>query len=323
MRWMQLSEFSLIIPVYQVEDYLVECLESVFCQISADVQVILVDDGSTDGSGEICDQYAQKYPQVEVIHQRNQGVAAARNAGLAVAKGEYLLWVDPDDRVAENWFLAIEQIVKKEAPDLIVFDSVRFSEFEKKVERYGRRTGNVEKDIFVGDLLRDIRMLSGLPNKVFRRMAFQNVKFDTELQLLEDYMIMPLLLQRVNKIWYIPQALYEYRQRQTSLLHSWSPEKGSCCVELARSRQEKVPQCFKKSALIGTTVQAFFYCRTMALVSENAERDSFFQKCKLYIHTHLGEICFDANVPVIWKIKIVLFDKNILIPIVRYKARRR
>ncbi|MDD7662930.1 MAG: glycosyltransferase family 2 protein [Eubacteriales bacterium] len=320
---MQLPEFSLIIPVYQVKDYLVECLESVFCQIPADVQVILVDDGSTDGSGEICDQYAQKYPQIEVIHQRNQGVAAARNAGLAAAKGEYLLWVDPDDRVAKNWFLAIEQIVKKEAPDLIVFDSVRFSELEKKVERYGRRSGNVEKDFFVGDLLRDIRMLSGLPNKVFRRSAFQNLKFDTELQMLEDYMIMPLLLQRMNKIWYIPQALYEYRQRQTSLLHSWSPEKGLCCVELARTRQEKVPQCYKQSALIGTTVQAFFYCRTMALVSENAEQDSFFQKCKLYIHNHLGEICFDANVPVIWKIKIVLFDKNILIPIVRYKARRR
>ena len=87
MRWMQLPEFSLIIPVYQVKDYLSECLESVFCQIPADVQAILVDDGSTDGSGKICDQYAQKYPQIEVIHQRNQGVAAARNAGLAVAKG--------------------------------------------------------------------------------------------------------------------------------------------------------------------------------------------------------------------------------------------
>ena len=109
-------KYSLIIPVYQVKEYIVECLESIFCQIPAEVQVILVDDGSTDGSGEICDEYARKYPQIEVIHQENKGVAAARNAGLAAAKGEYLLWVDPDDWVSADWFCEIDKAIMHKIP---------------------------------------------------------------------------------------------------------------------------------------------------------------------------------------------------------------
>ena len=88
---------SIIIPVYNVEHYLAECLDSVLAQTYKNLEIILVDDGSIDGSGQICDNYAGKDSRIKVIHQTNAGVSAARNKGLKVAKGEYIGFVDADD----------------------------------------------------------------------------------------------------------------------------------------------------------------------------------------------------------------------------------
>lgn len=99
-------DLSLIIPVYNVERYLPMCLESVVQQGLEDYEAILVDDGSTDGSSKICDEYAARYPQFRVIHQENQGLALARNRGISEARGEYILFLDSDD------FLVPESIGK-------------------------------------------------------------------------------------------------------------------------------------------------------------------------------------------------------------------
>ena len=93
---------SVIVPVYQVEVYLEKCIESILKQSYKELELILVDDGSRDRSGEICDEFALKDPRVKVIHQRNQGVSAARNKGLAYASGEWITFVDSDDYVSEN-----------------------------------------------------------------------------------------------------------------------------------------------------------------------------------------------------------------------------
>ena len=95
---------SVIVPVYGVEKYLSKCIESLVKQTFKDIEVILVDDGSPDSCGKICDMYAEKYEQLVIIHQVNQGVSVARNAGLKIAKGEYIGFVDPDDWVAPEMY---------------------------------------------------------------------------------------------------------------------------------------------------------------------------------------------------------------------------
>ena len=93
--------FSVVIPVYNVKDYLEKCIDSVLAQTSDDTEIILVDDGSTDGeSGQICDRYAEKHPdQIRVIHQNNRGVSSARNSGIRAATGEFIVFIDGDDYI--------------------------------------------------------------------------------------------------------------------------------------------------------------------------------------------------------------------------------
>lgn len=117
--------FSVCIPVYNTSKYLDECLQSVLCQTESDYEVVLVDDGSTDGSGQICDRYAEQYPHIRVIHKENEGLMMTRRRGFQEAKGNYFLCLDSDDYWLSDQVLArIREMIEKDHCDLVVFDYV-------------------------------------------------------------------------------------------------------------------------------------------------------------------------------------------------------
>lgn len=124
-------KFSVIVPVYNVKNYLRQCLQSVLLQNFKDYELILVDDGSTDGSGALCDEYAKQYSQVNVVHQQNGGLSAARNSGVRVSRGEYILFLDSDD-----WWLSsssLERIARcANDSDLVMFDVQEVTPNSKK-----------------------------------------------------------------------------------------------------------------------------------------------------------------------------------------------
>ena len=108
---------SVVIPVYNVKDYLSHCLESLLSQTGVSLEIILVDDGSKDESGVLCDHYAAEYPFISVIHQKNSGVSTARNTGLQHASGDFISFVDPDDWFAPGAYLAMVQAMEKDESD--------------------------------------------------------------------------------------------------------------------------------------------------------------------------------------------------------------
>ncbi len=112
--------YSVVIPVYEAAAQVGRCVASWLSQTEKDLELILVDDGSADGSGKICDQYAEKDPRVHVIHQKNAGVSAARNAGMEAAEGEYLLFTDSDDYVAEDYLEKMASCQRESAADLVL-----------------------------------------------------------------------------------------------------------------------------------------------------------------------------------------------------------
>lgn len=124
--------FSVILPIYNVEKYLDRCVRSVLLQDFKDFEMILVDDGSTDGSSQICDEYSEKYDFIKVIHKENGGLSSARNAGLEQAQGEYVLWFDSDDWVEKNTLSLIYNSVKGRKADIVKFNYFRHIDDEVK-----------------------------------------------------------------------------------------------------------------------------------------------------------------------------------------------
>lgn len=136
---------SIIVPVYQVKDYIGECVESLLAQTYKNLEILLVDDGSMDGSGELCDEYARKDHRIRVIHQENQGLSAARNIGMNLAKGEFVAFVDSDDAVLPDYIKILYRLVSEYHADIAVGAYVKCPTKDLARVKKELSTANVDK----------------------------------------------------------------------------------------------------------------------------------------------------------------------------------
>lgn len=206
-------EFSVIIPVYNKEKTIARCLDSLLVQADGDVELLLVDDGSTDRSPEICDQYASQYSNVHCLHRENRGVSAARNAALDTACGTYLLFVDSDDYVAPGYFSVIRNALAGSACDLLSFSFTSVP--ETLGASAGRRSEAVtQRDTaaMFSDLLRR-QCLASLCDKCFRRSIVEqyNIRFLTSLKIAEDLTFVFTYMLHAVGILQIDNKLYFYK----------------------------------------------------------------------------------------------------------------
>ena len=165
---------SLIIPVHNVEKYLYECIESVICQTYTNLEIILIDDGSKDKSGEICEEYGKKDNRIIVIHQENGGVSSARNIGLEVAKGKYISFVDSDDYIEKTF---IEELYKKIKENDAQISMCGLNKIDDNNEILG--TYGYSKDFIDGrELLENKYIQDGyLWNKLYSAEIWKNQRF--------------------------------------------------------------------------------------------------------------------------------------------------
>ena len=300
---------SVILPVYNAEPWLEECVESIRASAGdcfGDLELLLINDGSTDASGAICTGLAEKYGNLRVFHKANGGVASARNMGLDNASGQYIAWVDPDDTVSPDWCGRIFDAIGQGEPDLIVMDSLRFSAGKETPEIYGRPAGFLDRDLFAEDVIRDLRMLSGMPNKVIKARVFDGCRFDTSLLILEDFALIPQLLERIKTVYYIPECLYRYRQHEGSLLHTAGAPLAFRAVRTALDQEAAVPPRFRSAAVTAAAMQAFRFCWNHYNVPEfGAEKDQL-RFCRKYIRHNLGTILRDPELSGSIKLKLLL-----------------
>ena len=218
---------SIVVPVYNIENYLESCVESLIRQTYKNIEIILVDDGATDSSGKICDFYAEKDYRVRVLHKENGGLSDARNKGAEMAAGEYLFFVDGDDRVSEK---LVEKAVEKGETlkaDMVIFD------FESVEEETGR------KDRYHFDLPEDRNFtLSEIPElllktpaawcRMYRRSFWEQsgIRYPERLHY-EDLATTPRLIYQAASIGYIGECpLYDYILRPGSIMRSGSFERS-------------------------------------------------------------------------------------------------
>lgn len=221
-----MPKFSLIVPIYRIEEYLPKCIESVLAQTYQDYELLLVDDGSPDGSGKICDAYAAKYPdKLRVIHQPNGGAGAARNHGIELSTGEYLLFVDGDDYLSDNLLEDLAAAIEKTDADLVMFGAA--------VERDGKSNGELHEDVPAETLFeveKEPKLFFGVMapwNRAYRRSLFtdNNISFATKVWY-EDIRVVTKILAVAKTAYRLPGAYYHYLQREGSAMNNKNSERN-------------------------------------------------------------------------------------------------
>lgn len=214
---------SIIVPIYKVEKYLPKCIESLIKQTYRDIEIILVDDGSPDGCPQICDEYAAKDSRIIVIHQKNAGVSAARNAGLDIAKGEYIGFVDPDDWVAPKMYEKMLDAIRENQADMVIcgYDYYSESGTVDEKRRYQIRETELisQKEVMrrFSDMPPTIR--HGVVNKLFRNNLLPVGRFKIGLHSSEDVFFVNEYVQKIKSAVVVHQPYYKNVVRQGSATH--------------------------------------------------------------------------------------------------------
>ncbi len=217
---------SIIVPVYNVEKYLRDCLNSLVNQTHKALQIVLVDDGSTDNSGEICEEFARRDSRISVIHQENEGVSAARNAGLERIRGDYLLFVDGDDTLEPDTVEAALKGFVSDTVDVVMFGVVKIWKGEQRRQDLPLETGIFSKEQVLRGILKDYASMgAGFPvNKLWRIQAFGNIcnvpRFDEALYYFEDLEWVVRMVGKIQNANLLPRHLYHYYVHSSSATHA-------------------------------------------------------------------------------------------------------
>lgn len=231
--------FSIIIPVYKVKSsFLKECIDSVLSQSFVDFELILVDDGSPDDCGRICDVYAERDSRIRVIHQENQGVSVARNSGISSAQGEWIFFVDADDWIEANTLEILWHQVDNNICDILIFRLVK--NYQKRYEEleYGLQSNHLydmtcytNKEFFYRRVMNIPYVNNGKSihiyysfDKIFRRSFLKQngVMYVRGLAKSEDKIFISQCFEKARYIYYIDAQLYHYRIHDESICHRYS-----------------------------------------------------------------------------------------------------
>lgn len=219
-------KFSIIVPIYKVERFIPQCVDSLLNQSFEDYEIILVDDGSPDSCPAICDEYAKDNDLVTVIHKRNGGLVSARQAGAMAARGEYICCVDGDDFVSNNYLSEIKKITERYKPDVLCFNySIFYGNETKEVSVFYRegyyRKSDIEDKIFPNLIMAEngTYFLPAIWAKVYKRDLYLRYQMlvDQRITMGEDGACTIPIIYQANSLYILNESIYFYRHNSQSM----------------------------------------------------------------------------------------------------------
>ena len=227
-----MTEISVIVPAYNVENYLERCLDSLLDQTFQNFELILVDDGSTDRTSQICDTYAD-HNKVRVIHKANGGVSDARNVGLECANGRYITFVDSDDYVASTFLETLYQMItEEEGVTVSMLPGQQVLDAGKPVEAYAKKSEIVSAEEAARMMLLRKGITHSCWGKLFRRDLWTSIRFPVGHNNGEDAITFRVI-SKAEKVAYMNSGLYYYVQRAGSIMHQKCTEKTLSVLDIA------------------------------------------------------------------------------------------
>lgn len=211
---------SIIVPVYKVEEYLRRCIDSILSQTYKDFELILVDDGSPDNCGAICDEYAQKDSRITVIHKENGGLSSARNAGLEIAKGDYIGFVDSDDEIAPRCYEALHYFMETDGSDIVTYNHNSIPDTDKWIPM-GENRVVVDSETVLREFSDKYYKMIGdtVMTKLYKKKIFNNLRFKEGI-IYEDTAILPYSIKESQRITVLPFSFYYYTLSEGSIMRS-------------------------------------------------------------------------------------------------------
>lgn len=275
-----MAQIGIIVPIYNMEGYVKKCIESILAQNFEEFELILVDDGSTDKSGTICDEYARQDERIRVIHKENGGPAEARNAGLEENQSEYIVFIDADDYVDSRYLDMLYQCIRKSNADLamccttiIMSDCIRepvfmYDEILSRIEVLSKAE-TYKRMMLPGETAASVCAWG----KIYHTKLFRTVRYPVG-EFYEDCRIIDRIIEACQKIVYIPYAGYFYLVRPGSITHGKMTLKHLAAVKnaghLLHLMEEKYPEV--KSIARG------YYARECLLVYESMSSDPKYKR---------------------------------------------
>jgi len=229
---------SIIVPIYNVEDYLVDCLENIVNQTYKNLEIILVDDGSPDNCGNICDEYAKKDNRIKVIHKENGGLSSARNVGLDIATGEYISFIDSDDFVSKDFIEKLYNLCKKNGAEIAECNFLKFvdkiekSNINPKIESYS--SIEMQKRIYSNEYIRTIVVW----NKLYKKCIYETLRFPIGKINEDEFTTYKAFGNTSEKIVITNEVLYYYRYNENSIMGRKFNEKRLDVLEAYEERKE-------------------------------------------------------------------------------------
>ena len=249
---------SIIVPVYNVAPYLVEALDSVVNQSYVNLEIILIDDGSTDGSGDICDRYARKDQRIRVIHQKNRGLSAARNAGLDMMNGDAVAFLDSDDAYHPEFISSMTDAMIRGKADLVVCGfSVHHTVGEMTANNQTENVSRIRQGVYdrKGALRAYVEgtINSVAWNKLYKKELWDGIRYPNG-HVYEDVDTTYKIVNACNTVWVLDKPLYMYRKRKGSITATYSPsnirDRMSAQTRFLSFIRDNIPDVFDDAQLL-------------------------------------------------------------------------
>ncbi len=316
---------SIIVPVYKVEPYLDKCVSSIVDQTYKNLEIILVDDGSPDNCPAMCDEWTKKDSRIKVIHKQNGGLSDARNAGMSIATGEFIGFVDSDDLIDKGFTEQLYNALKETGADISACDFREFHD-DTEVSVSVNKTAQVEVSTCeeaIEDIQHNRRFRAVVWNKLYTRKILSGESFETGRKH-EDEFFTYRLYDKASGLAYIDVPLYSYRQRPGSIMTSFSPE----YLDILDAYLERIALLRKKYPRLVPTDKLNFCMACMNLYSEVSNIDADSQReAKKHIRNCRRKIRFSRDefrkYSLKEKLYVTLSDSRIIEITCRLRKRRK
>ena len=279
---------SVIVPVYNVEKYLRPCVESILEQTYKNIEVILVNDGSTDKSKAICLELAEKDKRISYYEKANSGLSDTRNVGLEKAKGEYITFVDSDDLLAPNAVRTLYELCRKYDTEIAVGKISHFVDGEQPYYKTQTRENVFGQDEAICNFLYQKEISTSACGKIYRASDLKNVRFKSNI-LYEDNLFLSDVLNQVQKVIYTDEECYGYRHRANSITTKLFSEKDLDIIDIGKELLRRYEYKSKELSL-AVHIYQVTNCLRIYLTAPGDERfKNDINYCREYIELHKKE----------------------------------